>query len=1019
MKEKTICLVIILLGLFILPNNVMADEIGTGVETGLNGEACAGAISLQRLNGRNDVGRYWNISIGYGKDRARVYCMDEGKKARTGEICVKQRVATNEEVRDIVGLVENKEVLAGVSAKVADNIQISAGQGNLNDASIRMAMLSGGYDQYSANRVSKNVLSTVANTTSNKVWYVYVCNGDGTGDNWQRMLVPDSYNSCYIPEKESEKCYGGSMVMEGNIGKCENSKKDGNGQLFEFEYSATEGDLYYVNRAYGEDLPQANVGKYCKVYCTERGWATLPGAIGEALQLGSYIVWPTSPENFTNDKYQIKFYPLNFKGELICELEIMTDLEEHHEDMPVGCKTDVVEIYKRHWKTILDYKDKYDWYKPDANMTYEQLRHDIIKRTTNPDGECKAYYNSGGFGCNNYGKVYTRYMVKGHYKTYEGCEEILGAGRGPEKNYLEELKDKYGALNCTENDTETVYDRCQNADGTWRNCNERQEPTACAKEKRSLRDQINAQQAVVNDLDSKYAAVEDSISACTNYINAYEVDARIHHQMFMCSSWNISADDYQFSSNARMEYSDATQEKSNKGLISYTTGDVNVYHSDESVETTETAKFTNDIPDDDNAAVTRFYPAEQFYSILDSMKNKKYIVTKADYYTLETPYHYLDKNKLTYTKDEPKSTDKKTANFLQIKTKKMVDGKVEINEQSGIIPTSYDNKTTEDYTLKIFDISFGQAGFGTGSDGTVISGDTEGSSYICKQRFIDNSDRCICPENTLNAGKSLSCSLDGMTCLDAQDEYCDDPTYEEKEGCDLYCDNDPTMPLTDCLNSGLTVAECNTSDYCGDYHCPNNVGAENQEKMDRDLHKCVVKQMAQGVSKDAAIEYCEPFACNVVGRTIIYRTIKLENPFPSYNSDDTVTQPKLTKGMFNDDIRGRFPGSNWDSVKVVSKKIRNNRGAHGTTIYQTKEPLYTFILNGATISNIRDYNDSIPAGYNDFSLTCKKNRSVACISEFVHGTSKAGNIGLVGGTCEKATSKTDFDSCVNNLNKTS
>lgn len=1007
MKKKFVCFSLILLGVLILPKNVLA------VETGLNGDACAGQISLQHLNQANDVGRYWNISIGFGKDRARVYCMDEGKKARTGEVCVKQRAATSEEVKDVLRLVENPEALNGVDAKTADNIQISAGQGNLSDASIRMAMLSSGYDEYSANRVANQIMNSNSNqlTAGGGGWSVYICNGDGTGDSWQRMLVPDTYNSCYVPEK-GESCPGGEMKMEGSIGKCENSSKDGNGQQFEFTYSATSGSLHSVHQNLGQDLGAA-VGKYCKVYCTEEGTAIMPGATGEALQLGSYIIWPTSDWNFTVDKYQPHYYPLRFHGELKCNLEIMTDLEPTHANMPTGCSTDVVGIYQKNWNTIIQLNGQYDWYKQDSFKTYEQIRKINIGRTTDPGGACRANYNPGGKDCNAYGGI-KRYMVMGHYKQYKGCESTLEEGVGPETSWLNKLKAEYNALACSEDETETKCDTCPGENNTTHDCNCRQELTACAKSKRAKAAEVRAQQAVVNDLNSKLSAVRGSISTCTSYVTAYEMDARIHHQMFLCSSWNISSDDYQFSSSARMEYSDYTKKKKDENLKWYTTGDVElVGEATEKTSGSSSGFVTKDIPDGSNVDVGAFYNGAEFESIISSLKDRTYFATQTDYYKLKTKYHWLDKNKLIYTTNKPENvvTDEDgvgvdKANFIRIKTKMKEAGEVIDNLDDGVIPTSYDNEPEEEYDLGIYDIVFGQAGFGSNDDGT-------GSSYVCKQKFVKRDDKCICPENTLNAGKSVECVLKGLTCLDALSKYCDDPTYEEEEGCTLYCEKDPTMPLTPCLNTGKTIEECNQGDYCDPYHCPNSAGVDDPG-MDERLRDCVVTQMSQGLTKQRAIEVCEPQVC-YGGRTIIYRTIKLENPFPSYNADENVEQD-LNGKKFNTTVTGRYPGKNWNSEEVVNKKIINNRGASGSAIYQTREPLYTFILNTATIYAIRDYNDGIDAGYNDFSLLCKKDRSAACISEFVHNRSLSG---LVGGTCATATSKDEFNTCVTNEGKQS
>ena len=104
-------------------------------------------------------------------------------------------------------------------------------------------------------------------------------------------------------------------------------------------------------------------------------------------------------------------------------------------------------------------------------------------------------------------------------------------------------------------------------------------------------------------------------------------------------------------------------------------------------------------------------------------------------------------------------------------------------------------------------------------------------------------------------------------------------------------------------------------------------------------------------------------------------------------------------------IKGRYPGTNWNSQKVVKNEILNNRGVSGSSVYN-KEPLYTFVLNATTIKAIRNYNKN--KNYADFNLKCKKNGTTACVSSFVHSNS----YGLTDGTCfSVANSGNDFYTC--------
>ena len=118
--------------------------------------------------------------------------------------------------------------------------------------------------------------------------------------------------------------------------------------------------------------------------------------------------------------------------------------------------------------------------------------------------------------------------------------------------------------------------------------------------------------------------------------------------------------------------------------------------------------------------------------------------------------------------------------------------------------------------------------------------------------------------------------------------------------------------------------------------------------------------------------------------------------------------------MFNDDVVGRYPGTNWNDQKLVQNHIltvkRTSGTVDGSDIYNT-EPLYRFELNTTTINKIREYNKQRVenGGYADFTLECRINNAKACVSEnFVHNQDLSG---IVGGVCMNSTSKNDFYKC--------
>lgn len=96
------------------------------------------------------------------------------------------------------------------------------------------------------------------------------------------------------------------------------------------------------------------------------------------------------------------------------------------------------------------------------------------------------------------------------------------------------------------------------------------------------------------------------------------------------------------------------------------------------------------------------------------------------------------------------------------------------------------------------------------------------------------------------------------------------------------------------------------------------------------------------------------------GIEVIYRTISLDNPFPSIDGD------------------GRATGANWcylddcsNTNQVVQEVITNNRDVKTEEIYIELDPLYTITLTPALIKEIRKYNRT--TNYDDFNLECNSN----------------------------------------------
>ena len=216
------------------------------------------------------------------------------------------------------------------------------------------------------------------------------------------------------------------------------------------------------------------------------------------------------------------------------------------------------------------------------------------------------------------------------------------------------------------------------------------------------------------------------------------------------------------------------------------------------------------------------------------------------------------------------------------------------------------------------------------------------------------------------------------------------------------------MSEADCIQ--LICYDDPCTDNC-DYVCP-----ENSDYPNKDISNCVKFERGKGNNLVDSISICQKRYCYKGGNgIIIYRTISLENPFPSMDADKNITQKDLTVGMFNDTVKGRYPGTNWNGITLVKNKILNNRGYDGSAIYQEADPLYVIELDATAIKKIRDYNSyqvEHSEGYADFTLTCTN--GAYCRSSFLRDgryTKADGKQILTSGTCQSVDGKDSFVNC--------
>lgn len=817
--------------------------------------------------------------------------------------------------------------------------------------------------------------------------------------------------------KPTPSCPGGSMSLNNPSPSCFETL---GGITYTYSYTAGGGSQANVHRQYGIDQNASGTGAYCKLFCQEEGTATLPGALGTSVQLGSYSIWPTSSSNQT-DKFKSNYYPLKFSGRKECKLVLMPD----HNNFPGnGCLQDPVAEYmciyngtkaasdvyvcSRSYNSSVYYigTQKRDY----ANKTFEQIRiansnyfneakYCGKEKTANGSVTCSGplcetwtkykvdatnqYYNSNSYGVANY--TYYKKLADNINKAADAaksaCQSVSQstidtANSGRKCTYCRGAwADGSNQGICLGG---TYEDLCQDVKDA------REAISNCNKAKQNYSSALNG--------TKEY---EENIKTCRSYITDFNWARDILNEIGLCGNFSASGSDYyHFNSKASASYENG-EYSANGDLVKENDSEISCEGQCSGLGFKEKPDYKV-LSELDTPAILS--------GKVSQIENRSInFVASETVYSTNSEYSYVDKKHNKYSKNPLNS------NYLEINT---LDGGL-----AKVLPTDYTLDITDSsgnaikYSMRLIDTSFGE----NNKFNVTANGD-----YVCSYDLAKKTDSCICPQNTKMAGTNLMYHVthDPISCADAQTKYCDNGGITEcsEEDCPDYCPNmDNPTPLTPCLKTGIGYDACvalvcpngnndGNNDGGNKYRCKNTNGL----RTGMDITDCVQTKMTQGLSLNQSLDYCDSVVCPI-GKTIIYRTIKLENPFPSMDADNTVTQKGLKNGMFNNNVKGRYPGTNWNGTLTVSKKIRNNRGVSGTTIYQKREPLYTFVLNGSTIKNIRNYNDKQKEGYNDFSLECKKDKHAACVSYvFVHNTNLSG---LTGGTCSNISIDNGFYTC--------
>lgn len=785
--------------------------------------------------------------------------------------------------------------------------------------------------------------------------------------------------------KAQPSCPGGSMSLNNPSANCTESL---GGNTYSYSYTASGGSKASVHRQYGEDQNASGTGAYCKLYCQEYGTAVLPGALGTSVQLGSYIVWPTATTNETT-KFTENMYPLKFSGRKECKLVLMPDKGNFPGQ---GCLQDPVAEYECLYDGTKVSGSKFACHisrsesisvvgtkKDHFNYTYEQARIS--------NGQ---YFNKEGY-CG------TPAYVEGQATCPEGTWSKYKLDPIGNTHYNEAVYGKYNQLVKGISDqaeatasacrTEIALRPCQKLPYYQEECTAHDDKGFCTRTEMRPTCHFDydnavkayaAAQAAYKGLESEIKEVKSNVTTCKSYIKNFNWARDILHEIGLCGNFSANASDYyHFSSTASFNYNSCGGEYSVGGNLNK--------ENDVSYSCQGQCGGLGFELKPNYLTLRSLDTSSKLDGKVSQIQGRNInFVTNEVKYTTNSDYSYVDKKKNKYSKF------KLNTNYIGIDNLKGGLAKVLPTDYSCNINDSSGNAIS--YDLEITNTSFGE------NNKFKVKGNS-GDNYVCKYTVSKKNDGCECPQDTNMAGSDLMYYVknDPISCADAQAKYCSGFTPQECKDC-YYCpDGSNPVPMAACLKTGVGYAKC-VSQVCGsEYKCKNTNGL----RTGMDITDCVQTRIMQGQSVNEALNYCDSVICPI-GKFIIYRTIKLENPFPGKEIS------KVAPG-FNNDVVGRYPGTNWNGKILVNNKIRNNRSTSGTTIYNKREPLYTFVLTGTRIEALREYNKKQKDGYNDFTLECKKNNSSGCISyNVVHNNSLSG---LSGGTCQNISLDNGFYTC--------
>ena len=807
-------------------------------------------------------------------------------------------------------------------------------------------------------------------TTENSKTVYYGSSGTKVDYNTYKVQCPDitddpTFNACSNPT-------GCSLSIEKKMDACDSEYNYNSSSIRQVPNAGCE-YAYTTSQYNASGEFTASYGSYCRMFCLSTYNHTYPGKVHN-VELGTYLVWPNNninleSQNSASDKAKLaaklQEYPLEVSLEKNCKIYVSCDATTDYDN------------YQTLMRMNSSSKSNYFFSGTvqRVNISGKELK------TTNTTVQTKTCDKLRIERDNAYNTCY-------NYANNIDCSGIDDADS--RKDCYKSRSDAFSRCSNGRNiqSCGTIGTKCLGLSGDSYD--------SCVERINDCREGYTSTEDEKPGADGSVVSATDRYLSCRDYKTGYEGAQSVINSMNSCATANISQVD--FDVNYSVTYDDpeygettfALTKKFEDSTCDGCTSDLGKLDNDPEVTTTDMISLKSiEIQSRAiNTSVTKYYDLKDGY------------------------YNYVDltNNKSTHT--IPSSENYSYIGFS--------------NEP---ISRNYTNFKKEYYLHLATNIS------GTPFDNTINN-----FAYACPYTVTPPGDGCICPDNSDNPGMSLACPLQdgGLTCADAIQQYCysngthqyctDDAGNKWDMGACLesghsqaQCENtlckstcEPNicpyyMPnggfdLTPCVGEGTTLDSC-ISKYCTDEYeektkkkwvCPSGTN----EGMN--LSACVIPMLERGYSEQYAYEYCEEVTCPYGGKKIIYRVIDLSNPFPSY---DGVGNAKIKIGTFNDTVKGRYPGRNWNGSKTVQTKILNNRSVDGDAVYD-KTPLYTFELTSENIKAIRAYNRGVKDKYADFNLKCLLNNSAACKSDFI----RSSIAGLTGGTCKSVT-KDSFYKC--------